>query len=290
MAELTEIAGLPVLPALRAPGVRSFVTTRRGGAGAGPHESLNLGVKAGDDPAVVAENRRRLRAALPGEPFWLSQVHGARVLDADAHQDELPTDAAGTLEGVPPLPASREADASFTAAPGRVLAIMVADCLPVVMADLDGRVLGAAHAGWRGLAGGVLENTLAGMRARHPGARGWQAWIGPGIGPRAFEVGDDVREAFAGLGAEALAAFVPYPGRPGKWLADLPSLAELRLRRAGVAHIGRAGLCTVENPELFFSYRRDGVTGRMALCAWLEAAPLLAPDAALPQEGSVGLP
>jgi len=257
-ASLIERAGLPVLPALGASGVCSFCTTRLGGAGRGPYASLNLGTQVGDDPAVVAENRRRLRAALPDEPFWLTQVHGASVLDADDPRYANP--------GVP-----READAAITTTPGRVLAVMAADCLPVIMADLDARVLGVAHAGWRGLATGVLENTLWALQLRHPDARGWQAWIGPGIGPRAFEVGAPVHTAFAALGDEARAAFTRDATRPDKWRADLPALAALRLRRAGVAILRQAGLCTVTHPEWFFSYRRDGITGRMAACAWLDA-------------------
>jgi len=253
---LHERAGLPVLPALEALGVCSFCTTRLGGVGNGPHASLNLGSRAGDDPAVVAENRRRLRAALPGEPFWLTQVHGARVLDADDPAYQQATTA-------------READAAVTTRPERVLAVMAADCLPVVMADLDAQVLGAAHAGWRGLAAGVLEQTLSALRARCPDARGWQAWIGPGIGPDVFEVGAEVRTAFADLGDAAWALFAAHPVRPNKYLADLPGLAELRLRRAGVTDVRQARLCTYSHPDLFFSYRRDGVTGRMALCAWL---------------------
>jgi len=252
---LADSAGLPVVPGPGWPGVACFCTTRAGGVGAAPYDTLNLGLKAGDDPATVAENRRRLRAGLPGDPFWLAQVHGSRVLDADA---DLP---------------GGQADAAVTARAGRVLAIMTADCLPVVLSDLDGRVLGAAHAGWRGLAGGVLENTLDELRRRHPRARGWRAWVGPGIGPEAFEVGEDVREAFAPGGPQALAAFAPRPQARGKWLADLPALAELRLRRAGVEQVSLSRLCTVQHRELFFSYRRDGRTGRMATLAWLLVYP-----------------
>ncbi|MBO1110891.1 peptidoglycan editing factor PgeF [Bordetella petrii] len=247
------IHGLPVITGPQWPGVRYFCTTRGGGAGVAPHDTLNLGLRAGDQPGTVLENRRRVRAAAPSEPLWLRQVHGADVVDADGA-----------------LPDEPAADASVTAAPGRVLAIMVADCLPVVMADLDGTVVGAAHAGWRGLAGGVLERTLERLRAKAPHARGWRAWVGPGIGPEAFEVGADVREAFAALGPQALAHFAPRPGLAGKWLADLPALALLRLRRAGVQDAQACGLCTVSDPARFFSYRRDGVTGRMALLAWRE--------------------
>jgi len=233
-------------------GVRCFCTTRAGGVGRPPFDTFNLGLRAGDDPAAVHENRRRLRALLPAEPLWLDQVHGARVLDADIPNDSLQADGAVTMQ------------------PGRVLAIMVADCLPVAIADARGRVLGAAHAGWRGLAAGVLERTIERMRARCPDGD-WVAWIGPGIGPGAFEVGEDVYQAFAGPDPGAAAAFAPYPGRPGKWLADLPALAERRLRAAGVPRVQASGLCTASDPARFFSYRRDGATGRMALLAWLEA-------------------
>lgn len=247
------IHGLAVVTGPQWPGVQYFCTTRAGGAGTAPHDTLNLGLRADDRPEVVQENRRRVRAAVPGEPLWLRQVHGAEVVDADAGPAAEPA-----------------ADASVTAARGRVLAVMVADCLPVFITDLDGTVVGAAHAGWRGLAGGVLEHTLRSLRAKAPGARGWRAWIGPGIGPAAFEVGADVRAAFAADGAEAQALFAPRPDRPGKWLADLPALALLRLRRAGVEDAHASGLCTVSDPGRFFSYRRDGTTGRMALLAWRE--------------------
>lgn len=249
------VAALPVVMGPQWAGVRYFCTTRAGGVGVAPHDTLNLGMRAGDRPEAVAENRRRVRAMVPAEPLWLRQVHGARVVDADApHEDE---------------PA---ADACVTAVRDRPLAIMVADCLPVLIAEAGGRALGAAHAGWRGLAGGVLENTLRALRAKCPDAAGWQAWIGPGIGPDAFEVGQDVLDAYAADGAEATALFRPRPGHPGKWLADLPALAALRLRRAGVDMVHRSGLCTVADPARFFSYRRDGQTGRMAMLAWLTAA------------------
>jgi YfiH family protein len=246
-------AALPVMTGPHCDGVRYFCTTRIGGVGTAPHDTLNLGLRAGDRPEVVAENRRRVRAMLPAEPLWLRQVHGARVIDADEPIEEEPA-----------------ADASVSTAPGRPLAIMVADCLPVLIAETRGRAVGAAHAGWRGLSGGVLENTLQALRRKCPDAAGWQAWIGPGIGPSAFEVGQDVVDAFAADGPAAAALFLPRPGLPGKWLADLPALAELRLRRAGVDVVHRSGLCTVADPARFFSYRRDGETGRMAMLAWLE--------------------
>ena len=248
------IEGLPVVTGPAWAGVNYFCTTRAGGVGVAPHDTLNLGRRAGDDPDTVAENRRRLRAALPAEPLWLRQVHGSDVIDADA------TD----------LPDEPALDASVTAQPGRVLAVMVADCLPVVIADADGRVLGAAHAGWRGLSGGVLENTLAAMRAKAPDASAWRAWVGPGIGPDAFEVGRDVLDAFMADDPAAERYFRPRPGMPGKWLADLTGLAEFRLRRAGVQDVTLSGLCTVGDAGRFFSYRRDSETGRMALLAWLD--------------------
>jgi YfiH family protein len=248
--------GLPVVTGPQWTGVRYFCTTRAGGVGVAPHDTLNLGLRAGDRPEAVAENRRRVRAMLPAEPLWLRQVHGARVVDADAPIEDEPA-----------------ADAWVTTTVNRPVAIMVADCLPVLIVESQGRAMGAAHAGWRGLAGGVLENTLASLRRKCPDAAQWHAWIGPGIGPAAFEVGQDVLDAFAADGPEAAALFRPRAERPGKWLADLPALAALRLRRAGVQTVHPSGLCTVADPGRFFSYRRDGETGRMALLAWLDGVP-----------------
>jgi YfiH family protein len=248
---------LPLVGGPEWPGVALFTTTREGGVGVAPYDTFNLGVNAGDLPEAVAENRKRLRAELPGEPLWLTQVHGAEVIDAEC------------TAGRKPEPA--RADAAVTSRPDQVLAILTADCLPVAIADLDGRVLGMAHAGWRGLAAGVLENTLAAARGKHGAARGWRAWIGPAIGPRAFEVGADVYDVFTAEDTGAQKCFAPYPGRPGKWLADLPALAERRLRRAGVEQVLQSGLCTHTDAARFFSYRRDGATGRIATLAWLTA-------------------
>ncbi|VFR50182.1 COG1496: Uncharacterized conserved protein [plant metagenome] len=246
------LAALDVVEGPAWPGVRSFCSTRAGGVGTGPYASFNLGLKAGDDAQVVHENRRRLRLALPDDPLWLAQVHGTRVLDADAPID------------------SNEADASVTARPGRVLVAMAADCLPVVITDTQSRVLGVAHAGWRGLAGGVLEATLAALRERAPDAQGWRAWVGPGIGPTAFEVGEEVRQAFVASDADAGLAFFPHDTDASKWWADLFALAQRRLARAGVEEIVVSGRCTASEPETFFSHRRDkGVTGRQAVFAWL---------------------
>lgn len=243
--------GLPrdwIVPGWPAPaGVRALVTTRTGGVSGGPWATMNLGLKAGDDPAAVAENRARLGMLLPQPPRWLAQVHGSRVVDAD------------TLDGVP------EADASVAREPGTVCAIMVADCLPVLFTDRGGSCVAAAHAGWRGLAAGVLANTVARMPAK---PRDLVAWIGPGIGPSAFEVGEDVLQAFCDDAPERQSAFRPL--RPGKWLCDLPALARDALRRAGVGEIHGGDLCTVADPARFYSYRRDKITGRMAALVWME--------------------
>ncbi|CUJ09679.1 polyphenol oxidase family protein [Achromobacter kerstersii] len=293
------IASLPVVTGPQWAGVNYFCTTRAGGVGVAPHDTLNLGRRAGDNPDTVAENRRRVRAAVPAEPLWLRQVHGSEVVDADA-MDAAGEPAAGEPAAGEPAagepaagepaasepaasePAAGESttgapaqdepavDASVTTQPGRVLAIMVADCLPVVITDSKGLVLGAAHAGWRGLSGGVLENTLAAMRAKAPQAEGWRAWVGPGIGPQHFEVGQDVLDAFTADDPATARYFTPRPGLSGKWLADLAGLADFRLRRAGVQEVALSGLCTVSASDRFFSYRRDGETGRMALLAWLD--------------------
>lgn len=235
---------LPDWPA--PPNVKSLMTTREGGVSSAPWASLNLGDHVGDDPAHVAANRARLRAQLPAEPGWLRQVHSARV--AELGRDANP-----------------EADASFTREQGQVCAVLTADCLPVLFCDRAGSVVAAAHAGWRGLADGVLEATVAAMQVP-PGEI--LAWMGAAIGPRAFEVGDEVREAFIRRHAEAAAAFVPQPA-PGKWLADIYQLARIRLGHAGVQAVYGGGRCTFSEAERFYSYRRDGVTGRMASLVWL---------------------
>lgn len=264
-------ASLPVITGPAWPGIRYFCTTRAGGVGQAPHDTLNLGRRAGDQPHVVEENRRRLRAMLPAEPFWLRQVHGSRVVDADT-DTHGGTDIHGGSGAMPQDVEEPAADAAVTSTPDRVLAIMAADCLPVLIADRQGRVLGAAHAGWRGLSGGVLENTFEALRRKCPQADQWQAWVGPGIGPSAFEVGEDVLQAFAPDGPDAQALFQPRHEKSGKWMADLPALAALRLRRAGIADVHVSGLCTVTDRDRFFSYRRDGETGRMAMVAWLRPA------------------
>lgn len=244
-----DIAADCIIPDWPAPPhVRALVTTRAGGVSSGPHASLNLGLRSGDDPAAVAENRARLQRWLPQAPRWLAQVHGCTVVDAD------------------PLTGAPEADASVARLTGTVCAIMVADCLPVLLTDTAGSCVGAAHAGWRGLAGGVIANTVARMPASPADL---MAWIGPGIGPAAFEVGDDVLEAFCANAPERRSAFRPH--KPGKWLCDLPALARDALHRAGVTRIYGGELCTYADAQRFYSYRRDGITGRMAALIWREA-------------------
>lgn len=237
-----------ILPDWPAPArVKSLMTTRAGGVSRSPWASLNLGDHVGDDPAAVAANRARLRERLPAEPAWLSQVHSARVV-------ELGRDGA------------READAAVAREPGQVCAVLTADCLPVLFCDRAGSVVAAAHAGWRGLAGGVLEATIAAMRA--PPAE-ILAWMGAAIGPQAFEVGEDVRQAFLERHPEAATAFVPQ-AVAGKWRADIYRLARIRLAHAGVQGVYGGGRCSFTESETFYSYRREGVTGRMASLVWLE--------------------
>ena len=238
-----------IIPDWPAPAnVRAFITTRAGGVSQGPYASLNLGLRTDDDARAVAANRERLRAALPQEPKWLRQVHGSAVVDAD------------TLTGTP------EADAAVAHNPGTVCAVMVADCIPVLLADRTGGTVAIAHAGWRGLAAGVIAKTVARM-ALDPGRL--LACLGPGIGPRAFEVGADVRDAFLARDAQSDVAFTPRA--PGKWLADLFALARLQLAGAGVTSVHGGGMCTYSDAQRFYSYRRERVTGRMAAVIWRDA-------------------
>jgi YfiH family protein len=232
--------------------VRAFITTRSGGVSTGPHASFNLGLRADDDPRAVAQNRALLQRHLPQPPTWLRQMHGTRVVDADA------VDAAAT-DGP-------QADASVARNANTVCAIMIADCLPVLFATRDGSRVAAAHAGWRGLAGGVIANTVHALCNDGGNPADLMAYIGPGIGPAAFEVGADVYDAFTANDSGAGAAFVPHA--PHKWLADLPLLAQRALARAGVTQVYGGGLCTYSDPARFYSYRRDGITGRMAAFIW----------------------
>ena len=227
--------------------VRALVTTRQGGASLPPYDSLNLGDHVGDDPAAVAGNRKILRALLPAEPKWLKQVHGTVVATADQ------------------LNEAQEADASVAFKAGVVSAVLTADCLPVLFCNRQGTSVAAAHAGWRGLASGVLEETVKAMRCDPADIL---AWLGPAIGPQAFEVGPEVRETFMADLPQTEAAFTP--GQPGKWLADIYQLARLRLARAGVSQVHGGGLCTYTDAERFYSFRRDKTTGRMASLIWLQ--------------------
>jgi YfiH family protein len=240
----------PIVPDWNvAAGVRALVTTRAGGVSGGAHASLNLGLRCGDAMDAVLENRRRLGRLLPGRPVWLRQVHGCGVLRAAAT----------------PGFAEPEADASVTTLPGTVCAVLVADCMPVFLADEQGEAVGVAHAGWRGLSAGVIEATVAAFPCT---AERLVAWLGPAIGPRVYEVGDEVRAAFVSKDAAAAGAFLPT--RPGHWLADLYALARRRLSSCGVSRVSGGTFCTYSEPERFYSFRRDRVTGRMAALAWLE--------------------
>lgn len=232
-------------------------TTRAGGCSLAPYDDgsgrgeggLNLGDHVGDDVVAVQRNRLIVRQQCPGDPVWLKQVHGTQVVNA------------ATVSGVP------EADASFTTQAGVVCAILTADCMPVLLCDRHGSVVAAAHAGWRGLAAGVLENTLSAMRGT--GASDIMAWLGPAIGPQNFEVGADVVAAFARLGLAAERAFVPLAGRPGKFLADLPQLTRCVLNKQDVTLLSGGNECTVSDAKRFYSFRRDGTTGRMASLIWI---------------------
>lgn len=235
--------------------VRAVCTTRDGGVSAGRYASLNLGDHVGDEQASVAANREVLRKAIKAHPVFLEQVHGANAVSLDA--------------------ASRDrtrADGCFTTIPHVACTIMVADCLPVLFTDTQGRAVAAAHAGWRGLAGGVLETAFSSF-SESSGAspQDTLAWLGPCIGPGAFEVGDDVKAAFESQDESFGAMFKPHAA--GKWMADLQGLARLRLQRLGITRIhgndGSHVWCTVSNPSRFFSHRRDGVSGRFAACIWL---------------------
>ena len=243
------------------PGISYFCSTREGGVSEGPWSSMNVGLHTGDRLSHVQANRHVLRRFLPSEPVWLNQVHGCEVHDADQSLMDL---SPGSPSVIP------TADASITMQRGRVLAIMTADCLPVVLASTDGRALGVAHAGWRGLAAGILEQTLAALHQRHQSAASWRAWIGPAIGPRHFEVGADVYAAFVDPDDQARRFFAKAVSGE-KWLADLPSLARHRLERAGVDSIELSGHCTYSRPDLFYSYRRETETGRLVTLAWLDA-------------------
>ena len=242
---------IPDWPA--AANVRALVTTRTlPGASVAPFHAFNLGAYCGDAPQAVRENRRRLieLANLPSSPHWLKQVHGIEVLRFDA----------------PPVPdaVAMEADAAVTSTSGVVLCVQTADCLPVLFASRYGDEVAVAHAGWRGLANGVLEATLAAMRSAPADVI---AWLGPAAGPKAYEIGEDVRAAFLSQDPKAASCFTAT--RPGHFLIDLYALARRRLAAAGVVAVFGGGLCTISDAARFYSYRRDERTGRMASLVWL---------------------
>jgi purine-nucleoside/S-methyl-5'-thioadenosine phosphorylase / adenosine deaminase len=233
-----------------AAGVHALATTRAGGASCGAYAGLNLATRVGDDPRVVESNLAVLRQHLPSDPIWLEQVHGTDIVD---------------VERAASRSAPARADGAVARTRGRVCAVLTADCLPVLLASRAGDVVGIAHAGWRGLAGGVIEATLERMAA--PPAE-VVAWLGPGISQSAYEVGQDVYDAFVGRDAGALEAF--RPAAPGKYRADLYALARRRLGAAGVAAVHGGGYCTYGEPERFYSYRRERTTGRMATLVWID--------------------
>lgn len=241
------------------PSVQALATTRAGGVSAGAWAGLNLGLATADDRDSVLRNRALLRTQLPAEPRWLRQVHGAHVVDASA----VPADGADAGATV-------EADASFAVQRGVVAAVLSADCLPVLFADAAGRGIAAAHAGWRGLAAGVLQATARSLRAgmNDPGAR-LVAWLGPAIGPDHFEVGADVLDAMCAALPGARAAFVPCG--PHKFHADLYALARLALAQEAVVDVHGGGDCTYCDAARYYSHRRDRVTGRQATLIWIDA-------------------
>ena len=227
--------------------VKAVVTTRRGGISQAPYDSFNLGDHVGDQPEAVNQNRKMLKQALAllHEPYWLEQVHGCDVVRCDASQ--------------------RRADAVMADQPGQVCAVLTADCLPVLLCNRAGTKVAAVHAGWRGLASGVIENAVTAMDTP---ADQLLAWMGPAIGPEQFEVGDEVRDAFVSFDEKAADAFVA--NRPGHWMADIYQLARLRMETLNLGFVGGGEYCTVTDSERFYSYRRDGVTGRMAALIWIE--------------------
>lgn len=244
-----------IIPNWPAPSnVKSLFTTRHGGVSGSinrAYVSFNLAMHVNDDCRDVEQNRALLCQHLPATPLWLRQVHGTHPVAMENAQTEVP-----------------EGDAAFSTTPGSVCAIMVADCLPVLLCDTAGSAVGIAHAGWRGLSGGIIEESIAAMERKSDEL---MAWLGPAIGPQHFEVGVDVYEAFVRHDAQAELAFEPISGSgQQKWLVDIFLLARQRLAKQGVTRVYGGGICTFSDPERFFSYRRDGETGRMAALIWME--------------------
>ncbi|WP_060983095.1 peptidoglycan editing factor PgeF [Vibrio splendidus] len=243
-----------IIPNWDAPNnVKAFASTRVGGFSTGAYQGLNLGTHVGDDASLVENNRTWLKqqANMPAAPVWLNQTHS--------------TDVITVLE---PMASVLDADGAFTTAKGVVCSAMTADCLPVILTDTNGTQVAAVHAGWRGLAGGILENAVAKF-SNLDSENKIIAWLGPAIGKQAFEVGDDVLEAFVRFDLQAKLAFAAK-AEPGKWLANMSQLATQRLEKVGVSEVTDSNLCTFADPDSFYSYRRDGITGRQATFIWLE--------------------
>ena len=237
-----------IIPDWPAPlNVKALQTTRAGGFSSAPYDSFNLGDHVGDAPLAVERNRMLLNRLLPSEPVWLNQMHGTVVADAD-RASCLP-----------------QADACIARHRASVCVVMTADCLPILLCDTQGSVVAVAHAGWKGLAAGVIEATVKSMDVAPENIT---AWLGPAISQDAFEVGDEVRAAFAAIQPQASSAFIP--SKSGKWFADLYALARLRLNALGITRIYGGGSCTFRERDRYFSYRRDGATGRMGTFIWLE--------------------
>ncbi|CAM3074403.1 peptidoglycan editing factor PgeF [Vibrio rarus] len=228
-------------------GIKAITSTRVGGFSTGDFASLNLGMHVNDDPHVVQQNRDHLAqlSQMPAAPVWMNQTHSTKVVELHEQTTEI-----------------IEADALVTSVPGVVCSVMTADCLPVLFASADGTKVASAHAGWRGLVGGILENTLQHFSGPV------SAWVGPAISLAAFEVGDEVKQQFVSVNSADAIAF--HQHKPGKWMADLPLLAKLRLQRAGCVNVELSGLCTYTDTERFFSYRRHSSTGRQSSFIWIE--------------------
>jgi YfiH family protein len=238
-----------IVPNWHAPkNVKALASTRIDGCSRAPFNGLNIGMHVGDDPADVITNRQHLEreAQMPSSPIWLNQTHSTTVFTALASTDKI-----------------INADAIFTRTNGVVCSAMTADCLPVLLTNTQGSEVAAVHAGWRGLASGIVENSVELFSGEVI------AWLGPAIGPQAFEVGEDVVQAFVDFDSNAIAAFEPK-NASGKWWADMEHLAILRLAKLGVTSVARSGLCTYQDSQRFYSYRRDGVTGRQASFIWIE--------------------
>ena len=243
-----------IIPQWNAPkNVKAIASTRIDGFSTGAYQGLNLGSHVGDDLDTVLKNRRQLAqsAAMPSAPIWLNQTHSTVVVQVNQPTDNI-----------------LNADGLFTSQSGIVCSAMTADCLPILLTNTQGTKVAAVHAGWRGLANGIIENAVAMFNDGESNGE-VIAWLGPAIGATAFEVGDDVLRAFCNVDSQALQAFKPT-GRTGKWWADMALLATQRLNSLGVRQVSSSGLCTYSDSERFYSYRRDGVTGRLASLIWIE--------------------